>query len=359
MTTFLDALAATLRARADYNASQETAPAAVLWPDAARQWEPIVPTLRDEMPVVSLGPYDPEIATGLGAWIRCAIAEANNATSRRHAPVVYLPGFSARHLRAVDTCPHELTLLAELQFRGAVWRQPDGNDWTVAAYLHRSDGGLGIELKDDALTPAAAAHALPELALVPVQELRDNAPLRAVDFKSIERGGRPVDEISLTELIALGESATLEFKSSFRYSLETKSPDEKVLLGGPIKSVAAFLNSTRGGTLLVGVADDGTPLGLESDLSLFPKDKRSFDALELWFWSQLYKWFDGKACASFVRISFPEIDGKHIAKITVSHGNAPTFVVQGKGETFYLRSGNRTDALGPRDMIAYIQSAWS
>ena len=32
-----------------------------------------------------------------------------------------------------------------------------------------------------------------------------------------------------------------------------------------IKTIAAFLNSRDGGTLLIGVGDDGAPFGLESD----------------------------------------------------------------------------------------------
>lgn len=71
-----------------------------------------------------------------------------------------------------------------------------------------------------------------------------------------------VDEIpvpvaaSVTELIALGESGTLEFKSSLesdiRQNKHVKRASEMC-----IKTVAAFRNS-NGGTLLVGVADDGS-----------------------------------------------------------------------------------------------------
>ena len=39
----------------------------------------------------------------------------------------------------------------------------------------------------------------------------------------------------------------------------------KVLEGAVLKTVAAFLNSYDGGTLLIGVADDGTVHGLDAD----------------------------------------------------------------------------------------------
>ena len=59
-----------------------------------------------------------------------------------------------------------------------------------------------------------------------------------------------------------------------------------------------------------------------------------------------------------MRISFPEIDGRHIAMVTVRHASEPTFVRKGSQETFYLRIGNRTDVLGIRDALTYIRDTW-
>src|SRR5438094_1893751 len=67
----------------------------------------------------------------------------------------------------------------------------------------------------------------------------------------------------LPELIARGESEKLEFKSSLRWGI----PDggiEKGLERAVLKTIAGFLNG-KGGALLIGVADNGTPLGLEGD----------------------------------------------------------------------------------------------
>jgi type I restriction enzyme R subunit len=62
----------------------------------------------------------------------------------------------------------------------------------------------------------------------------------------------------------------LEVKAGLRThadSGEKYTPLETAVL----KTIAAFLNSRDGGTLLIGVADDGSVLGLESDYATLHK----------------------------------------------------------------------------------------
>lgn len=356
--TVLDSLVESLIGARSHNHSAEIAPVAVLWPDPAGEWRALVPRLSAMLPFLTLGEYKPEESIGPAAWICCVVARALEGIEVGDIPIVYLPGWSVRRLHAVADYERALAPLAELQFRSSLWLQPDGREWSIAAFLQRKDCGLGIDIHGGSQTHEAMVGALVPLADQRIDALRAEAPLKVTDFEGISGKGPGPTPDDLRALIARGESANLEFKSSLRFNLETRNGDERVFLQGPIKSIAAFMNSQRGGTLLVGVADDGTPLGLDSDLSLFPKDKRNLDQLELWFWSQIFKWFGGKGCAPFIRISFPEIDGKHIVMVSVTHGNAPTFVLHNNQETFYLRSGNRTDALSPREMLAYVKSAW-
>jgi type I restriction enzyme, R subunit len=66
------------------------------------------------------------------------------------------------------------------------------------------------------------------------------------------------------ELIKRGESKTLEFKSTLRWNLKEDRKDDKVVTHSVLKTIAAFLN-TEGGDLLIGVDDDGSIVGIESD----------------------------------------------------------------------------------------------
>ena len=72
------------------------------------------------------------------------------------------------------------------------------------------------------------------------------------------------DHRSAEELIKQGESKSLEFKSTLRWSLREDRKDDKRVTHAALKTIAAFLN-TEGGDLLLGVADDGGIVGIERD----------------------------------------------------------------------------------------------
>ena len=57
------------------------------------------------------------------------------------------------------------------------------------------------------------------------------------------------------ELLERGEDQHLEFKSTLRWDLRA-GEKSKVMEGAVLKTIAAFLNSPYGGTLLIGVEDD-------------------------------------------------------------------------------------------------------
>ncbi|WP_417379076.1 helix-turn-helix domain-containing protein [Gimesia sp.] len=79
-------------------------------------------------------------------------------------------------------------------------------------------------------------------------------------------------------LIASGESDVVEFKSSLRWDHRQKKCN-KALEIVIVKTIAGFLNHD-GGDLLVGVADDGSIVGLEDDYAtLRKKDRDGFELL--------------------------------------------------------------------------------
>ena len=51
-----------------------------------------------------------------------------------------------------------------------------------------------------------------------------------------------------------------------------------------LKTIAAFLNSRDGGTLLIGVADDGTVHGLDSDYSRCARTAGTIATSSSWPW---------------------------------------------------------------------------
>lgn len=185
--TVLDAITKSVSRAGEYNRDDQVAPAVVLWPDKERQWETVLPVLRERLPhLLTLGPYAPNCKTGPAIWLRCMISrtlpEAN--WSEKTTPILYLPGVGRQELRAVAECPPALMPLAELQYRGAFWSQANHKDWTVLAFLQSADGGLGLDVARDNTTLDAIKTALVKLVETDTQDLTGHR-LEASDFHSL------------------------------------------------------------------------------------------------------------------------------------------------------------------------------
>jgi ATP-dependent Lon protease len=163
-------------------------------------------------------------------------------------------------------------------------------------------------------------------------------------------------DTSISELIARGESASVEFKQTARVNVMTKQRDQVIELMA-IKSVAAFMNS-RGGTLLMGVTDAGEVRGIETDLKTLGS-KQNRDGFELWLTGLLDNRL-GPTATSNVSITFAEFPEGTVCRIDVRPGKKPTFVRGGKGEAdLYVRLNNSTRLLNTADALEYANAFWS
>jgi hypothetical protein len=185
--TLLEAISQALEQAVRYNPSDVTPPAAILWPDADSQWKPLITHLRTLMPeLLVFGDYKPEAHQGPAIWLRCVIERAlpDVFLPQEKVPVIYLPGVSRQALRAIEECPEALKPLVELQFRGSVWCQRNGKDWTVEAFLVSDDSGLGLDVAKDNQTRRAMQGALALLAVTSLSRLRGKR-LEAEDFDNL------------------------------------------------------------------------------------------------------------------------------------------------------------------------------
>ena len=186
--TVLDRLIASLRARAAPLDGQ-AGPAAVLWTDPKREWEPLVGLLLENVEeALVLGGYDPGRRTGPAVWLRCVVDRALDEPRLPDGrpPIVYLPGVARQALRAGAECPDALKPLVELLFRGAPWHHPNGGDWTVNAFL-TSPRTLGLDVAGGRAAAEALSRALPEVARTPVAQLAGRR-LEADDFDRLLTG---------------------------------------------------------------------------------------------------------------------------------------------------------------------------
>jgi hypothetical protein len=173
--TVIGALVEALGDAASYNRSEMGPPAAVLWPDKEQQWVKLIPVLRHQLSqLLTLGEYDGHARTGPAVWIKCMVARqlADVPFAPDATPIIYLPGISRAELRDVEDCPLGLQPLAELQYRGVWFTQPNAKDWTVLAFLCSKEAGIGLDLARDAATLDALQHTLVQLGRTRLDQLK-------------------------------------------------------------------------------------------------------------------------------------------------------------------------------------------
>lgn len=155
---------------------------------------------------------------------------------------------------------------------------------------------------------------------------------------------------SLRELIAGGESDRVEFKTTLQWDVKQNKHNPH-LRHEVLKTIAAFLNSD-GGTLLIGVEDDGSIYGLEKDLKL---TRNSPDHFEQLIASQIRENL-GVQYRDYIDTAFATIDGKTVYVVRVSPSPEPAYLKgkQGKRE-FYIRQQTTSPSLDPKQTQDYIQ----
>jgi CheY-like chemotaxis protein len=171
---------------------------------------------------------------------------------------------------------------------------------------------------------------------------------RAIRF-SLRNAKRP-----LFRMIAQGEDQRLEFKSSFRWDLERRCVN-KDLQKAVAVAVAGMLNS-GGGTLLIGIEDDGTIVGLEKDLKTLHKD--NLDGFQLTLTDVLKKYL-GIECMPYIHVGFEQIRDKWVCVVSIERSPEPVFFSDGVVHKFWVRTGNSTRALDVKETLKYVQAHWS
>ncbi len=152
--------------------------------------------------------------------------------------------------------------------------------------------------------------------------------------------------INVSDLIASGETGAIEYKSTLRTNLHTGEKDPRMELA-VLKSVAGFLNA-KGGTLIIGVADDGAPVGLEKDG--FPDEDKM--ALHL---INLLKDRIGVQHSISIEPHFADYNGVRVLVVECSPSSIAVYVKDGSAEKFFVRYGPSTLELTGSSAQEYIK----
>lgn len=226
-----------------------------------------------------------------------------------------------------DMSPDEYLPLVEAKFPGALSRQ----------FIPMDPGLWKVSRFEDFLA------ARRELIALKINEF-----MHALISEPVIMHKRP-----LSELIGLGESATLEFKSTLQWDV-VQNKQKTELRRDCMKTIVAFLNSS-GGTLLIGVEDNGNVLGLEKDLAIIkPKSVDGFQQQIARFVSDMI----GVEYSAYIKIRFEQLDNRTVCVVDVDHSSEPAYLKDGEGKEFYVRLASTSRKLGVEEAVQYIQLNW-
>ena len=197
---------------------------------------------------------------------------------------------------------------------------------------------------------------LRELVLCLLASEREQRPASAAEVVERLEGFRTA-RADLERLLASDETTTLEFKSSLRTPVGPPMPGDKrtpkelerVLEREVLEALAAFLN-TDGGTLIIGVADDRTIVGIEVD---YPRVKGSSDGWRLTFGALICRDL-GAEVMNCIDLQLEAWRGRTIAVVRCSQRDEPTWI----GDGLFVRRTASTEKLTTRLAVAWSRQRW-
>lgn len=203
-----------------------------------------------------------------------------------------------------------------------------------------------------------------------VQKILSELP---IDTTEISIGKQ---DITIKDLIGNGENESVEYKSSALWSKslteeELKSPlasrdirnfgreASKVIIA---KTIAGFLN-TKGGHLIIGIKENKTKnpdeiIGIEGEFSKLldqcPDGYRRMivdEIIRKYFHPEIYNHF-----SDYIKISFPEIDGKILCWLQLKKSKIPVFLTIRNEDYFFIRIDAETRKLEGKEMVEYCKN---
>jgi len=183
--------------------------------------------------------------------------------------------------------------------------------------------------------------------------------ISAFFYKSLYKNALSIRKLSeelekdVLALIAHGEGDSIEFKATFKWDVR-ESRANRLVEDAALKALAGFMNSD-GGTLFIGVSDEGEITGLERDYGILRRKDR--DGLAQEIMSAVSLRLGADACR-YVHLVFHSVSGKDICRIITSPSPRPVYLKEGNDMKFYIRTGMSTRALNIQEAVDFIATRW-
>ena len=153
------------------------------------------------------------------------------------------------------------------------------------------------------------------------------------------------EAVALIDMIRGGESGTVEFKSTLRTNLFTEKVDKEIEHSA-LKTLAGFLN-TNGGTLVIGISDDGRPVGIEAD-NFANTDRMSLHL------TNIVKTQLGPNAMTLIHANFDDFEDNRVLVVNCQRSPSEVYFRDNNVQRFYVRTGPSTTELTGSDMVEYI-----
>ncbi len=205
-------------------------------------------------------------------------------------------------------------------------------------------------------------------AIFVCSEVTEKGPVfvLAPEYFAETASGKPAATGPMVRLEGLEEGQTLEFKTSIIFSPETHQPDSKQPYA-IAKEIAAFMNS-KGGTLYLGVRNDGTVCGIEQDFPVLDKApiqerekddstyhyKADRDSYAQKVRNLILGYLGGSAAALIPDLEWHEAGGRTYATLEVPP-TGEDIVYLGGSELLVFRTGPQTAHLFGRQRDQYTK----
>ncbi|MGV1048293.1 MAG: HsdR family type I site-specific deoxyribonuclease [Solirubrobacterales bacterium] len=242
-----------------------------------------------------------------------------------------------------------------------IWNRKAGIvfDHIFASYY--DDGGSAYEAPEPGAGAAAApAATLPagavdidEVTAAVVEEIKGDPAFAELVAEQLA-GKKAFFAVPSEELIEKDEQFGVEFKSTARWNLREGCKDER-MEDAVVKTIAGFLN-TDGGTLLIGIGDDGGVIGLEHDLPLVKP--ANADGFVNWLTTHLVNAITAPAVMR-TRARIDRLGDLEVCRVDVADSSAPITARMSDGaRAFWVRMNNSTRRLTDVETQEYIRDHW-
>lgn len=154
-------------------------------------------------------------------------------------------------------------------------------------------------------------------------------------------------------LVREGETKTIEFKETLGLNIRnTIGQTDKKLETASLKTIVAFLN-TEGGTLLIGVSDNGSIPGVLPEIAKFYRSNVDKFLLHL---KDLIQGRIGESYYPFIDVNMVDVDSNPVVVVDCKPSRSPCFL---DDTEFYVRTNPATDKLDGKKLSDYLMNHFS